>query len=469
VARRELAPGATVYVMPAPRFKTIHLLLAFRQVLGRSAVTKGALLPRVLRRGTRRWPDRRTLAGHLEDLFGASFGTSSSKMGDHQVIEATFSSAAPDALGRSGWRTAGSGPAGRAVPIHGASLLAMAFSDPAPPGPEGASLTTGGLRADYVREEKDGLRRDIEAVSDDRMSYAHYRCVSEMCRGEPAALHSLGYSADLHDIGPPELDGFRLGLLEAAPAAAYLVGPVDDVTADQVAEVLAREIPALASDRPRAIPPSAPHRRPGDEREVVEHADVEQARLVVGLHTGVVLGDEQFAAQVVYNGLLGGFIHSRLFRRIREEAGLAYYAWSRVMPAKGLILISCGIEAGNYRLALDLIRGELASLGAGDFTGDEFGATRNSVLALAKARLDSASSLVYGHLEALATGLELDEISPWRELERVTEDAVREFASRPVIDTVYLLAREPKTGAESAPSGRETWPADQGSEDPLGE
>ena len=457
VGVHDLADGATLYVLPAPRFRTTHLLLAFRQTLSKDTVTSGALLPRVLRRGTRRWPNRPSLDGHLEDLYGASLRTDATKTGDQQVIEAAFSCPVPESLAAMG--------AGQGV-----ALLTELFSDPAPPGP--ARGTGDGLSPIYVSEEKDALARDQAAISDDRMSYAHYRCLAEMCRGEPVALHSLGRSADLDGIDPASLDEFRRRLLATAPLTAYLAGPVDDRVRAQVAESLesglarwaetavaagkpgaprsiAPAVPRSIAPAPRSISPSAVHPRPDREREIIESADVEQARLVIGLQTGTALGHDDYPAQVLYNGLLGGFVHSRLFRRIREEAGLAYYAWSRLLSTKGIILISCGIQEAAYGQAVGLVRLELEALARGDFTEAEFEATRNSVLAAAKARLDSPGALIYGHLERVVAGRPPGEIAPWRDLAKVTAGEVREFARRPVIDTVYLLGR----GASQIGSG----------------
>ncbi len=439
--------------------------MALRQVLSEATVTQGALLPRVLRRGTRRWPNRPSLDGHLEDLYGAALRADAIKIGDHQVIEAGFSCPGPD----------------RDLPSQGGSLLTELFSDPAPPAPAppdpappypaGSPLAGGGeigsgrpaalaragsphraaaLSPDYVQEEKDGLARDQAAISDDRMSYAHYRCLAEMCRGEPNALHSLGRTADLGAIDPGNLDEFRRLLLATAPTTIYLAGPVDDRVRAEVIDRARAEIARwtgaegtkLDAAAHRSISPSAAHPRPNREREIIEPADVEQARLVIGLQTGAVLGHDDYPAQVLYNGLLGGFVHSRLFRRIREEAGLAYYAWSRLLSTKGIILISCGIQETAYGQAVGLVRRELEALARGDFTKAEFEATRNSVLAAAKAMLDSPSALIYGHLERVVAGWPPGEIAPWRDLAKVAAGEVREFARRPVIDTIYLLGRD---------------------------
>lgn len=472
VTRHPLAPGVVLYVLPAPRFATLHALVAQRHLLARETVTFGSLLPRVLRRGTRRFPDRTALAGHLEDLYGAALGASSSKAGDHQVLEYTLSCPGPAALagiegqGQDGDRAGADVRGGtvRSADARGAAfrsertlfgeglgLLTELMTDPAPAGgpADAPSLSSGGLRPDYVAEEKAALARDIAALKDDRMAYAHYRCLEETCQGEPFALNSLGRVEDVEKITPESLDAFRRDILARDHVAAYLAGPVDDDIVGEAAIILGQALASGSHDR-SALPASEPHESRDGEKEVFEEAQVEQGRLVIGLSTGVILTSPDYPAQVMYNGLLGGFVHSRLFRRVREEAGLAYYAYSRLIPSKGIILISCGIQEADYAQAVDLIREELASLGRGDFTAEEFSATRNSVLAVSKAQLDSPSSLIFGHMERVAAGEELEEIAPWRSLAKVTPDHVKEFASRPVLDTIYLLGR----AAPGAPVGR---------------
>lgn len=443
--RSELWPGADLFVLPAYRFTTFHLLLVFRQVLSAPEVTLGALLPRVLRRGTRRFPTLPLLAGHLDDLYGAGMGLSAAKLGDHQTIELSFSCANA------------AGIPGDKVLLEGATLAAEVLAQPAgPPDLE------EGLNPDYVREEKEALARDQAGLADDRMAYAHHRCIEEMCAGEPYAFHSLGRPEDLAQLDPVRLDDYRRRVLYETPLSVYLVGPVGDPGRPEnglgeLPAALAAALDPLARvvgrvRRPER-PPSAAHPRPAREREVIESAPVEQGRLVVGLQTGVVHSDPLNPVQVLYNGLLGGFVHSRLFRRIRDEAGLAYYAWSRLVSTKGLVIISCGIEERNYHQTVELIREELAALARGEFSDAEFEATRNSVLAVAKAQLDSPSALIYGHLERTAAGRTPAELAPWRDLGRVTAAAVREFAARPVVDTVYLLGRDGGGGASPATGG----------------
>ena len=46
----------------------------------------------------------------------------------------------------------------------------------------------------------------------------------------------------------------------------------------------------------------------------------------------------------VFNGIFGGFPHSKLFINVREKASLAYYAASRLESHKGLLMVMSGIE-----------------------------------------------------------------------------------------------------------------------------
>src|SRR5690606_9967345 len=71
--RHEL-PGLRVHVRPDPRFKRVTAVLAWQMPLAAETASPFALLPRLLRRGTRRHPDLPSLERALADLYGAHLG-----------------------------------------------------------------------------------------------------------------------------------------------------------------------------------------------------------------------------------------------------------------------------------------------------------------------------------------------------------------------------------------------------------
>lgn len=59
---------------------------------------------------------------------------------------------------------------------------------------------------------------------------------------------------------------------------------------------------------------------------VVERLNVNQGKLNMGLRTSITYGDPHYAAALMYNGILGGYPHSKLFVNVREKK-----VW-RIMP-----------------------------------------------------------------------------------------------------------------------------------------
>ena len=80
-----------------------------------------------------------------------------------------------------------------------------------------------------------------------------------------------------------------------------------------------------------------------------ESMNVNQGKLCLGFRTNIAPSSADYYPLVVYNGILGGDVHSKLFRNVREKASLAYFAQSILEKYKGLMLIMSGIERTGTR------------------------------------------------------------------------------------------------------------------------
>ncbi len=78
-----------------------------------------------------------------------------------------------------------------------------------------------------------------------------------------------------------------------------------------------------------------------------------QGKLNIGFRTNIIYGDTDYFAFQVFNGLFGGFPHSKLFINVREKASLAYYASSCLESHKGLMIVITGIETKNYEQSIN--------------------------------------------------------------------------------------------------------------------
>ena len=96
----------------------------------------------------------------------------------------------------------------------------------------------------------------------------------------------------------------------------------------------------------------------------------------IGFRTNICYGDEDYFALQVFNGLFGGFPHSKLFMNVRKKASLAYYAASRLESHKGLLMVMTGIETKNFDKALTIIKQQLQAMKNGDFNEEEMKQTK---------------------------------------------------------------------------------------------
>jgi predicted Zn-dependent peptidase len=125
----------------------------------------------------------------------------------------------------------------------------------------------------------------------------------------------------------------------------------------------------------------------------VEKLDVGQGKLNMGLRAHVTYADDQYPAALMYNGVLGGFPHSKLFIHVREKESLAYYASSRLDGHKGILTLQSGIEIQNYEKAVAIILKQLEAMEQGDISEKELSQTRAMISNHLREIQDSAFEL----------------------------------------------------------------------------
>ena len=159
---------------------------------------------------------------------------------------------------------------------------------------------------------------------------------------------------------------------------------------------MARAFAPLAAGRRAAAPlrGTTPHPPAGEPRAVRERMQVKQARLVLGLRTPTRLPDPGYWALLLMNGVLGGFPHSKLFRNVREKAGLCYDASSTHERLKGLLFITSGVEQKELERARDLCLEQVAAIARGEVSQDELEHTRLAYVQGYGQLLDAPAQLV---------------------------------------------------------------------------
>lgn len=458
---REL-PGLRLHVLTTAKFKVETARLAVRLPLVREHVTANALVPFVLRRGTRRLPTLQAIARHLESLYGARVLVDVGKVGDTQLIELRGETVADAHL--PGWR------AGTRQLEALLRILFEMWLDPARSG-------DGRFVEEYVAQEKEILRRRIEGVINNKRQYALHRLVEEMFAGQPFALHRLGRLEDLPALDARALYRAYEERVLGAHADLLLVGSVDADTAAELAERVLREVgfrlpaaagdPAMGAALRAAEGPTAPGGRPGGgdgraagkPRMVTETQEVRQGVLALGYRTPVRFASPDYPALVVYNGVLGGFPHSKLFVHVRERNSLAYFVYSRLEPSHGALIVSAGIDPALKDRALAIIEEQLEAVRRGDVAPDELEATRRALVRRWRVSEDEPNALIDHYLTGLVNGRQRPLAELIEDVARVGRDQVVAAAERVTPDTFYFLASAEAAGTQADTKEAEPLPA----------
>lgn len=420
--RRELLPYVNFTALRTDKFKSGCLSATLLTQLTRERAAENAVLPYVLRRGTAALPDMRALSAKLDGLYGASVEPVVRKLGEiHAVgLRADF----PEER-----LLPGTPPVLEEI-VGLVSQLWLA------PNTRGGLLLPG-----YVDGEKQKLIERLEAIRNDRRSWALRRLTENMCACEDYAVSALGSVEEAESIHYLKLTRDYRTLLASSPMEIFYCGSRDGV---QVADLLKQAFLLL----PRGeidlelgtdVRMNALEAEP---RYFTEEMDISQGNLALGFRLGKCMEDPDEAAIRVFNAVYGGCVTSKLFANVRERLSLCYYASSSVDLLKGLLTVSSGIEFDKYQPALEEILAQLEAVKAGEFTGEELDAARKAVANSLRSVPDDPAALEDFTLRQTIQGLDATPMDIAALAESVTAQEVVDIARGVELDAVYFLRGE---------------------------
>ncbi|WP_153123827.1 EF-P 5-aminopentanol modification-associated protein YfmF [Peribacillus tepidiphilus] len=408
-------PGYMLHVVNTNKYKTNTLVWKMKAPLEKETVTLRALLPHVLQSSTETYPSTTKLRTYLDDLYGASLFVDLAKKGEYHIMTFTMEIANEKFL------------------TDSTPLLAKAFEllteiifKP--------NLDNNAFTKDTVEKEKRTLKQRIQSIYDDKMKYSSVRLIEEMCKDEPFQLEANGVKEDVDAITPEALYSYYKKALSEDEIDFYVIG---DVSEEEVKN-LAGQFITLEERTPK---PVHRHERKSIEtpQEVIEKQDVKQGKLNIGYRTNVYYGDEEYYALQVFNGIFGGFSHSKLFINVREKASLAYYAASRLESHKGLLLVMSGIDHKNYDKAVSIIKAQMEAIQNGDFTEEELSQTKAVIKNQLLETIDVARGLVEVLYHNVMVGKDITLEEWFQKTDTVTKEDIVDVSKNIQLDTIYFL------------------------------
>lgn len=415
-AREELAPGVYFSSVRNAKFKHNSITMNLLVPLSSETAAGYAILPFLLRKGSRTCPDFTRLEETLCDLYGAELSADVSRHGEYQILSASITSI-DDRYALEGEEISG----------RCADLLADMVLDP---------NFVGGtfVEADFKLEQQ-FLIDTIESEINDKRSYALRQCKAAMCAGSPLAVSHYGTVQAARALTPEIAAAHYHRLIDTARVEILFTGCGDPAAArhqfQQRFTTLTRH---PQTHQPQPIVPTATQ-----VKDLKEEMEMAQSKLVLGMRTGPGATRQEQDALKLMAALYGGTPFSRLFVNVREKLSLCYYCAARYDPATGILMVDIGVEQENRQKAQEAILAELKVVAEGGFSDEELEATRLAYANSLRSVGDSLSAtenwyfsqILYGRSDAPQQALEV--------MDTITRSQVEAAAAAVTLDTVYFL------------------------------
>ena len=416
--KQEIKQGIELHTINTNKFKTNLAAIFISLPITRENVTFNAVLSSVLRRGSKNMPTQEQISKELENMYGASFDCGISKTGDNHILKFYLESINDRFLPQN---------ADNMLKQSIEKLLEIVFNP---------LVENGKFKEEYVEQEKNNVKRRIEAKIDNKAKYAQERCIEEMYKDEVYGLYRYGYVEDLEKIDAENLYKHYQNLINICKIDIFVSGKIDSDISKMEKENKKKK--NLNSREPQYVQTGTIKKEKVEEKEVSESMNVTQGKLIIGMDINIEEEKQKYKISI-YNALLGGSATSKLFQEVREKASLAYTANSSFVRHKGNIMISCGIEIKNYEKALEIIRKQLEDLKAGKFTHEELENAKKGIISGIKGIEDEQDTEITYYFGQELSGNDVSSEQYIKEIEQVSREDVMGIANSVNINTIYFL------------------------------
>ena len=414
---KEIKTGIKLHTIKTEKFKTNLISVFLSMPITRENVTQNALISAILRRGSMNMPTLLEISKTLEEMYGASFDNGIDKTVDNQILKFYIETINDNYIPRNGENM---------LKTSIEKLLEIVFNP---------LIKDGGFNEDYVKQEKENIKRIIKGKTDNKAMYATERCIEEMYKNELFGLYKYGYIEDLENIDAKNLYKYYKKMISTCKIDIFISGNVDEQTAEILKEN--ENIKKLQERKPKTTF-EVSKKEKVEEKEIIEQMDVTQGKIVIGMDLTLEDIKQKYDA-IVYNAILGGTANSKMFQEVREKASLAYSAGSTYLRYKGNIFIKCGIEIKNYKKALEIIRKQLKDMQNGIFTDEDIENAKKSIISGIRSIDDEQDTEITYFFGQELTNEKISTEEYIKNIEKVAKEDIIKIANSLQINTIYFL------------------------------
>lgn len=410
----QLAKGVSLHIRQTTQFKTVNFSIKWRRPLTVKDAAERTVLSNVLQHSNEKFKTSAAFRSYLDDLFGTVLYFDTTKRGNEHTLLLNVETVNDQYLANSN------------VLQEVLELIHTVIFKP--------NLENDVFIPSIVEREKEMVLERIHSIFDDKARYAQYRLMQILRPNHPASISANGTIDTVKAVTPESLKAAYDSMLQNDTVDIYVVG---DINIEEVTEKLRQVLPFTDRELHEKKQQVEVDTKP--EEYTKEQKEMKQGKLNIGFSTPVYFGHPDFPKMQIFNGIFGGYAHSKLFMNVRERESLAYYASSSYASQYGLVFVTSGIEPSNEKKAIDVINEQLKAMQNGEISDLELTQTKAMLTNQLKEALDSAR----GQIEIYDQYKDLNEaftIDNWAgRWQQVTKEDVEQMAKQVKQEAIYFL------------------------------
>ena len=358
-----------LYTIKTDRFKTCFLDIIFYNKIDKDFVTKENVLASMIQHSSSKFPKRKFVVEHSEDLYNAQFFSSRARIGNIRIICFTLNFLDPIYTDKKYLKDVIKFP------------FEMLFNP---------NIKNDEFDQRTLKIIKNRVRADIESVKEAPTRYAIKQAIKNFDENLPAAIEMEGNIKDLNKVNAHNLVDFYKYMLDNYYCDIYLVGNLntDKINID-IKSLFNNDI-IKTNKFDYQI-----YNTISSKKEIVEKDNYDQSTLVCIYDTSKLNDYESKYVMSVFNFIFGnGSLTNKLFTNLREKNSLCYSVSSHFQRADNILIIHSGIDAKNKNKALKLIDKSLKEMKDGKFSDEDVDNAIKSLHSALNESLNNQNSLV---------------------------------------------------------------------------
>lgn len=145
---------------------------------------------------------------------------------------------------------------------------------------------------------------------------------------------------------------------------------------------------------------------------LVKHKESDQTHLILGCRAFDLFDERKYALEIL-GDILGGGMSSRLFQKVREELGAAYYvkADAELLTDHGFLSVAAGVDHKKIEIVIKAILEELKRIADGEITEKDLSNAKDHLTGRMLLGLETSDALAlfYGGQEILERSISTPE------------------------------------------------------------